>query len=98
MMRAARGRAERAFIQCGSESLAVQERHGEARLARGADPGIKNWNHAGMLHRSQSGHFMRKAVAHPAFLFGIPVENFDGQAGVAVAKIARFIDHRKSSA
>src|ERR1039458_5543466 len=92
------GKAERAFVQSGSEGLAVEERHGQAGFARRANPGIQNGDYAGMLDRSQGGHFVREAIANPAILFGVPVENFDSQACIAVAKIARFIDYRKSAA
>src|SRR5712691_4337047 len=89
--------AEWGLIQSRSQSLALQEWHGQAGLAGGADPRIENADHARMLHRSQGGHLVREAVANPALLAGATVEHLHGKTGGAVAQIARFVDHRKSA-
>ena len=94
---ARRARAlERALGQRRPQSLPIQERHRQAGLAGGADPGIQDADHARMLDRPQSGHFVRKPVANPALLARAPVEDLHGETAVPVEEIARFVNHRES--
>src|SRR5258708_18934313 len=50
-----------------------------------------------MLHGPQGGHFVREAVANPAFLTGAPVEPLHGQPGATVPEAGGFVNHRESA-
>src|SRR5204863_8438363 len=75
---------KRSGFERRAQSRTLQEGHGQAGLARCADPGIADGDYARMPNRAQRGHFLGEVLANPALMSRLRVEYLNCYAGVVV--------------